>query len=80
MKLRSGCPHVVPMVLLLSTLALWPTLALAQSIADDRAVLQGIKEHPVRGGCGLTRRVGDAPAQRVEVGQPEILSRPARQS
>jgi len=68
------------MVLLLSTLALWPTLALAQSIADDRAVLQGIKEHPVRGGCGLTRRVGDAPAQRVEVGQPEILSRPARQS
>ena len=44
MKLRSGCPHVVPMVLLLSTLALWPALTLAQSIADDRAVLQGIKE------------------------------------
>jgi len=32
------------MVLLLSTLALWPALTLAQSIADDRAVLQGIKE------------------------------------
>ncbi len=44
MKLRPGCPPIIPMVLLLSTLALWPALTLAQSIADDRAALQGIKE------------------------------------
>ena len=44
MKLGPGCPPVMPMVILLSALALWPTLTLAQSIADDRAALQGIKE------------------------------------
>jgi len=73
------------MVLLLSTLALWPALTLAQSIADDRAALQGIKE--VKVAFDIT--AGDAKALLARLNVidetrqsliKQILSRPARQS
>jgi len=73
------------MVLLLSTLALWPALTLAQSIADDRAALQGIKE--VRVAFDIT--AGDAKALLARLNVidetrqsliKQILSWPARQS
>ncbi len=85
MKLRPGCPPIIPMVLLLSTLALWPALTLAQSIADDRAALQGIKE--VKVAFDIT--AGDAKALLARLNVidetrqsliKQILSRPARQS